>query len=202
MTSRSEYRLLLRQDNADLRLTQKGYDIGLVNQERYEQYLKRKDMIKEEIQRIKKVVIAPTEEVNEFLEKNKSSQIKSGVLLYDIMKRPEMNYELLGEIDTTRPELPRDVQEEAEIQIKYEGYIEKQMQQVEQYKKVESRKIPENINYDDVSSLRIEARQKLSKIRPDNIGQASRISGVSPADVSVLLIYLEQYRRKRESSVK
>lgn len=199
MTSRSEYRLLLRQDNADLRLTQKGYDIGLVTKDRYERYLMRKEMIKEEVKRIKKVVIAPTAETNAFFEKNNSSQIKSGVSLYDLMKRPEMNYELLGEVDLTRPELPWDVQEEAEIQIKYEGYIEKQLQQVEQYKKIESRKIPENINYDDVSSLRIEARQKLSRIRPENIGQASRISGVSPADITVLLIYLEQYKRKRES---
>lgn len=201
MTSRSEYRLLLRQDNADLRLTQKGWDIGLVTKERYEKYIERKEMIEKEVKRIKKVVVPPTDDNNKFLRDNNSSEIKSGVPLYDILKRPEMNYELLSAVDSDRPVLSRDVYEEAEIQIKYEGYIEKQLQQVEQYKKIESKKIPAQINYDDVSSLRIEARQKLSKIKPENIGQASRISGVSPADISMLLLYLEQLKRKREKSV-
>lgn len=201
MTSRSEYRLLLRQDNADLRLTQKGWDVGLVTKERYENYIKRKEEIEKEVKRIKKIVIPPTEENNKFLRENNSSEIKSGVLLYDLLKRPEMTYELLSKVDTERPVLSRDVCDEAEIQLKYEGYIEKQLQQVEQYKKIESKKIPTNINYDEVSSLRIEARQKLKKIKPENIGQASRISGVSPADISMLLLYLEQSKRKREKSI-
>lgn len=201
MTSRSEYRLLLRQDNADLRLTQKGWDIGLVTRERYENYIKRKEAIEKEVKRIKKVVIPPTEENNNFLRENNSSEIKSGILLYDLLKRPEMTYALLSKVDTDRPVLSRDVCDEAEIQIKYEGYIEKQIQQVEQYKKFESKKIPIQINYDEVSSLRIEARQKLKKIKPESIGQASRISGVSPADISMLLLYLEQQKRKREKGV-
>lgn len=197
MTSRAEYRLLLRQDNADLRLTQMGWNMGLVTEERYKKYLKRKDMIEEEIKRISKVIVSPTNETKEFLAKHNSTEIKSGISLYDLIKRPELNYELLKEIDKDRPNLPIDVWEEAQIQIKYKGYIEKQMQQVQQFKKLEAKKIPDDLDYNEVSSLRIEARQKLIKIKPENIGQASRISGVSPADISVLLIYIEQ-KRKRE----
>jgi tRNA uridine 5-carboxymethylaminomethyl modification enzyme len=197
MTSRAEYRLILRQDNADLRLTQKGYDVGLVTEERYEKYKKRKEMIEAEIKRIKKVVFPPSEEVNAFLLKYGSSEIKSGISFYELLKRTEMNYSIIGEIDKDRMELPSDVCEEVEIETKYEGYIEKQMQQVEQFKKLENRKIPDFVDYMNISGLRIEAQQKLSQIRPFNIGQASRISGVSPADISVLLVYLEQMRRRK-----
>ncbi|WP_156897885.1 tRNA uridine-5-carboxymethylaminomethyl(34) synthesis enzyme MnmG [Caloramator sp. ALD01] len=197
MTSRAEYRLLLRQDNADLRLTEKGYRVGLVTEERYQRYLKRKQAIEEEIQRIKKVILPPSEEVNEFLRKNNSSEIKSGIHLYDLIKRPELTYELTKAIDKERPDIPYDVAREVENQIKYDGYIQKQLQQVEQFKKIEQKRIPDFIDYNQIQGLRIEAQQKLSKIRPQNIGQASRISGVSPADISVLLIYLEQLRRKK-----
>ncbi|CDF58968.1 tRNA uridine-5-carboxymethylaminomethyl(34) synthesis enzyme MnmG [Thermobrachium celere] len=197
MTSRAEYRLLLRQDNADLRLTEKGYKVGLVTEERYQRYLKRKKAIEQEIERVKKIVLPPSEEVNDFLRRNNSSEIKSGIHLYDLIKRPEISYEATKEIDKDRPDIPFDVAREVENQIKYDGYIQKQMQQVEQFKKLEQKRIPEDIDYNDIQGLRIEARQKLSKIRPQNIGQASRISGVSPADISVLLIYLEQLRRKK-----
>jgi tRNA uridine 5-carboxymethylaminomethyl modification enzyme len=197
MTSRAEYRLLLRQDNADLRLTPKGYEIGLVTEERYQRYLRRKENIEKEIERLKKTVISPSEENNEVLRSIGSSEIKSGITLYELIKRPEITYENIKEIDKERPYLPKDVTEEVEIEIKYEGYIKKQIEQVEQFKKLESKKIPPYINYDDIQGLRLEARQKLSKIRPENIGQASRISGVSPADISVLLVYIEQIRRKK-----
>ncbi|MCX7694526.1 MAG: tRNA uridine-5-carboxymethylaminomethyl(34) synthesis enzyme MnmG [Caloramator sp.] len=197
MTSRAEYRLLLRQDNADLRLTEKGYRVGLVTEERYQRYLKRKQAIEDEIQRIKKVTLPPSEEVNDFLRRNNSSEIKSGIHLYDLIKRPELTYELTKEIDKDRPDIPYDVAREVENQIKYDGYIQKQLQQVEQFKKIEQKRIPDFIDYNQIQGLRIEAQQKLSKIRPQNIGQASRISGVSPADISVLLIYLEQMRRKK-----
>lgn len=197
MTSRAEYRLILRQDNADLRLTEKGYKAGLVSEERYQKYKKRKEMIDGELKRIKKVFFPPSDEVNAFLMKYGSSEIKSGISLFELIKRTEMNYFITVEIDKDRPELPYDVCEEVEIETKYEGYIEKQLQQVEQFKKLEKRKIPDFIDFDDISGLRIEAKQKLSQIKPENIGQASRISGVSPADISVLLIYLEQLRRKK-----
>ncbi|WP_040306497.1 tRNA uridine-5-carboxymethylaminomethyl(34) synthesis enzyme MnmG [Caloramator australicus] len=197
MTSRAEYRLLLRQDNADLRLTPKGYEIGLVTEERYQRYLRRKENIEKEIERLKKTVISPSEENNEVLRSIGSSEIKSGITLYELIKRPEITYENIEKIDKERPYLPKDVTEEVEIEIKYEGYIKKQIEQVEQFKKLELKKIPPYINYDDIQGLRLEARQKLSKIRPENIGQASRISGVSPADISVLLVYIEQIRRKK-----
>lgn len=197
MTSRAEYRLLLRQDNADLRLTEKGYEVGLVTEERYQRYLKRKQAIEAEIERVKGVVLSPSEEVNEFLRRNNSSEIKSGLKLYDLIKRPEISYEVTKEVDKDRPDIPFDVAREVENQIKYDGYIQKQLQQVEQFKKIEQKRIPDFINYEEIQGLRIEAKQKLSKIRPENIGQASRISGVSPADISVLLIYLEQIRRKK-----
>lgn len=197
MTSRAEYRLILRQDNADLRLTEKGYEVGLVTEERYQKYKERKRMIEEELKRIKRVFLSPSDEVNKFLRNHESSEIKSGISLSELMKRTEMNYEVTSEIDRDRPCLPPDVCEEVEIETKYEGYIEKQLQQVEQFKKLEKRKIPDYVDFQDISGLRIEAKQKLSQIKPENIGQASRISGVSPADISVLLVYLEQLRRKR-----
>jgi tRNA uridine 5-carboxymethylaminomethyl modification enzyme len=197
MTSRAEYRLLLRQDNADMRLTEIGYTMGLVSAFRYNKYLNRKIKIEKEIERIKKYIIPPSSEVLELLSEINSSEIKSGISLYELIKRPEVTYALTKKIDVLRPELPLDVCEEVEIEIKYKGYIEKQLLQVEQFKKLEMKKIPKSLDYNLVTSLRIEAKQKLGQIKPENIGQASRISGVSPADISVLLIYLEQMRRKK-----
>ena len=197
MTSRAEYRLLLRQDNADLRLTEIGYNVGLISKERYEKFLEKKRKIEEEIDRVEKTVIKPTETVNEFLEKNNSSKISSGVKLADLLRRTELNYELLKEIDENRGEIPEDVAEEVEIEVKYKGYIKLQQNQVEKFKKKKKKKLPEDINYESIKGLRLEARQKLNQIRPSSVGQASRISGVSPADISVLLIFLEQQRKDR-----
>ena len=197
MTSRAEYRLLLRQDNADLRLTEIGYNVGLISKERYEKFLEKKRKIEEEIDRVEKTVIKPTETVNEFLEKNNSSKISSGVKLADLLRRTELNYELLKEIDENRGEIPEDVANEVEIEVKYKGYIKLQQNQVEKFKKLETKKLPEDINYESIKGLRLEARQKLNQIRPSSVGQASRISGVSPADISVLLIFLEQQRKDR-----
>ena len=196
MTSRAEYRLLLRQDNADLRLTELGHEIGLISDERYEVFLNKKKNIENEIERIKKLTIKPTEQVNKFLEENNSSTIKAGVKLADLLKRTELNYDKLSIIDIERPELSKAEAQEVEIQVKYEGYIKMQEEQVKKFKKLEDKKLSENINYDEIKGLRIEARQKLNKVKPLSIGQASRISGVSPADVSVLLIYLERQKRK------
>ena len=196
MTSRAEYRLLLRQDNADLRLTELGHEVGLISDERYEKFLSKKRNIENEIERIKKLTIKPTEQVNKLLEENNSSTIKAGVKLADLLKRTELNYEKLSAIDPERPELSKAEAQEVEIQVKYEGYIKMQEEQVKKFKKLEDKKLSEDINYDDIKGLRIEARQKLNKVKPLSIGQASRISGVSPADVSVLLIYLEQQKRK------
>ena len=196
MTSRAEYRLLLRQDNADLRLTELGHKVGLISDERYEKFLSKKRNIENEIERIKKLTIKPTEQVNKLLEENNSSPIKAGVKLADLLKRTELNYEKLSEIDPERPGLSKAEAQEVEIQVKYEGYIKMQEEQVKKFKKLEDKKLSEDINYDDIKGLRIEARQKLNKVKPLSIGQASRISGVSPADVSVLLIYLEQQKRK------
>lgn len=197
MTSRAEYRLLLRQDNADMRLTQKGYEIGLVSEERYNIFLDKKSKISEEMERIKKYIILPTKENNDILKELNSAEIKSGISLYELLKRPEMNYKNTSKLDYSRPNLLDEIFEEVEIETKYKGYIEKQLQQVEQFKKIEEKKIPKYIDYDEIKGLRIEAKQKLSRIRPENIGQASRISGVSPADISVLLVYIEQVRRKK-----
>ena len=197
MTSRAEYRLLLRQDNADLRLTKIGYEAGLINDERYERLLKKERQIKEEEERLDHVNIGAGKETQELLESLGSSTLKSGASIKELIRRPELNYMVLAPIDPGRPSLPMDVQEQVNINIKYEGYIKRQMSQVKQFKKMEKKRIPENIDYDDVGSLRIEARQKLAKIRPSSIGQASRISGVSPADISVLLIYLEQMHHRR-----
>ena len=196
MTSRAEYRLLLRQDNADLRLTELGHEVGLISDERYEKFLSKKRNIENEIERIKKLTIKPTEQVNKLLEENNSSPIKAGVKLADLLKRTELSYEKLSEIDPERPELSKAEAQEVEIQVKYEGYIKMQEEQVKKFKRLEDKKLSEDINYDDIKGLRIEARQKLNKVKPLSIGQASRISGVSPADVSVLLIYLEQQKRK------
>ena len=197
MTSRAEYRLLLRQDNAHLGLKEIGYNVGLISKERYEKFLEKKRKIEEEIDRVEKTVIKPTETVNEFLEKNNSSKISSGVKLADLLRRTELNYELLKEIDENRGEIPEDVAEEVEIEVKYKGYIKLQQNQVEKFKKLETKKLPEDINYESIKGLRLEARQKLNQIRPSSVGQASRISGVSPADISVLLIFLEQQRKDR-----
>lgn len=193
MTSRSEYRLLLRQDNADERLTPVGHRIGLISDERYERFLKKQELIEAEIKRIRTVTVPPRL-ANPVLEKYDSTPIKTGIKLAELIKRPELDYEKLAPADPGRPELPYAVAEEAEIKLKYEGYIKRQIQQAEQFEKLESRLLPEDADYDEVYGLRLEARQKLSKIRPKSIGQASRISGVSPADVSVLLIWLESRR--------
>lgn len=190
MTSRSEYRLLLRQDNADLRLTPKGHKIGLISDERYAKFLAKKEAIEKEIARAKATVIPPSDEVNALLESVNSSPIKSGVHLSELIKRPELDYKILAPIDKDRPKLNKYVEEQAYIQIKYEGYIKKQLDQVEQFKKLENKKIPEEIDFSKIHGLRLEARQKLAKFKPHSIGQASRISGVSPSDINVLLIYL------------
>ena len=194
MTSRAEYRLLLRQDNADLRLTDIGHDIGLISDERYEKFLEKKEKVKREIKRIKNTTIKPTEKVNEFLTKYNTSNISNGVKLADLLKRSELTYKNLGEIDDERPNLSDEIVEEVEIQVKYEGYIKLQEEQVKKFKKLEQKLLPLDIDYSELKGLRLEARQKLNKIKPNSVGQASRISGVSPADISVLLIYLEQQK--------
>ena len=195
MTSRAEYRLLLRQDNADERLTKKGYEIGLVTEERYKRYKDKKQRIENEIERLKALKITPKVEINEALENIGSVSLKIPTTLYELLRRTELNYDNTLFLDTDRPVLRKETKDYVETVIKYEGYIQKQIAQVEQFKKLENRKIPNDINYDDVRSLRIEARQKLNRIRPDSIGQASRISGVSPADINVLLIYLMAYNK-------
>lgn len=197
MTSRAEYRLLLRQDNADLRLREKGYQVGLISKEQYDYVLKKRELIAEEVERLKNVSIGAAKSNQEFLERHGSSTLKTGTNLAELMCRPELSYEILAELDPERKELPADVIEQVEIEIKYEGYIERQLRQVNQFKKMEKKLIPETLNYDDVPSLRLEARQKLKNFHPVSIGQASRISGVSPADISVLLVYLEQFYSKK-----
>ena len=196
MTSRAEYRLLLRQDNADLRLTEYGHEIGLISDERYNKFLKKKREIEEEIERLKKTNVKPNAENNAFLKKYGTTEITAGVKLAELLKRTELTYEILGEIDKNRPELDRQVREEVEIMVKYEGYIEMQKRQVEGFKKLEKKLLPEDIDYNEIKGIRLEARQKLNKYKPYSLGQASRISGVSPADISVLLIYLEGLKRK------
>ena len=191
MTSRAEYRLLLRQDNADIRLTKIGHEVGLIGEERYQKLLEKEKLIREEMRRVEHTNIGTSEKVQEVLEKYESTPLNSGTTLAELIRRPELSYEKLDEIDEKRPDLPFDVREQVDINIKYDGYIKRQMRQVEQFKKLENKKIPENINYDEIQSLRLEAKQKLNEIRPSSIGQASRISGVSPADVSVLLVYLK-----------
>lgn len=191
MTSRAEYRLLLRQDNADLRLRKKGWEVGLIDDETYHKLQEKERRIQEEIERVEHVTVGGSAEVQSLLESLNSTLLKSGTTIAELIRRPELNYKVLAPIDKERPELPEDVCEQVEINIKYDGYIRRQMKQVEQFKKLEQKKLPEDIDYEDVGSLRIEARQKLEAYRPVSIGQASRISGVSPADISVLLVYLE-----------
>ena len=197
MTSRAEYRLLLRQDNADLRLTKIGHEVGLIDEQKYENLLLKEKQIEKEIERMEKLTVGASKDVQNLLESLGSSTLKSSATMAELIRRPELNYMALEPIDEERPELDDQVQEQVNINIKYEGYIKRQLSQVKQFKKMEKRRIPETINYEDVGSLRIEAKQKLSKIRPASIGQASRISGVSPADISVLLIYLEQMHHRR-----
>lgn len=196
MTSRAEYRLLLRQDNADLRLTEIGHSIGLISDDRYDRFLIKKQNIEKEIERMRNTIIKPTEEVNLFLKNNNTSPISTGVRLSELIKRPELNYNILAQIDMNRPILTKQEAEEVNISLKYEGYINLENEQVERFKKLENKKLPEDINYEEIKGLRLEARQKLNKVRPLSVGQASRISGVSPADISVLLIYLETINRK------
>ncbi|WP_284071437.1 tRNA uridine-5-carboxymethylaminomethyl(34) synthesis enzyme MnmG [Clostridiisalibacter paucivorans] len=195
MTSRVEYRLTLRQDNADLRLTHKGYGVGLVSEERYEKVKNKKDSVNREIERLKEIKITPTKENNEILKDLGTNILKKPTFLYDLIKRPELGYEMLSKLDKERPQLNREIRMQVETQIKYEGYIKKQQKQINQFKKLESKKLSQDIDYEDIKGLRLEARQKLNKMKPDSVGQASRISGVSPADINVLLVYLEQQNR-------
>ena len=194
MTSRSEYRLILRQDNADVRLTPLGREIGLISDDRWERYLNKQELKKEEYKRIKSTVFAPTDELNNILVSRETSPVETGVRMIDLLKRPQINYECLSSIDVDRPNIDRNIFEQVEIEIKYEGYINKQLEQVEKMRKLEKKKLPENVDYTTVTGLRLEAQEKLNKVKPENIGQASRISGVSPADISVLLIWLSQKR--------
>ncbi len=196
MTSRAEYRLLLRQDNADLRLRQIGYEVGLVSEETYQAVLRKKEMIETEIARLKNTIVGASAKIQDFLMRHDSAPLKTGASLAELICRPELTYEMLSEIDTERKPLPTDVKEQVEIEVKYEGYIDRQLKQVEHYKKMEKRKIPADLDYNEIGSLRLEARQKLIAYQPISVGQASRISGVSPADISVLLVYLESHRGK------
>lgn len=198
MTSRAEYRLLLRQDNADLRLMKIGYEIGLINENRYQKLLEKEEMINREINRVNHTNVGTSEKVQQLLDLYGSTRLTSGTTMAELIRRPELSYEKLRDIDEERPELPWDVEEQVNINIKYEGYIRRQMKQVEQFRKLENRKIPEDIDYDQIQSLRIEAKQKLTEIRPASIGQASRISGVSPADISVLLVYLSAAKKSSD----
>ena len=198
MTSRAEYRLLLRQDNADERLTPIGYEVGLISEERYKRFLEKQRLIEEEKERIRSVTVGPKPEIQEFLIIHGSTPLKSGVRLSELLKRPELNYDSLAEIDTGRPEIDAEAAHEAAIQIKYEGYIKQQLSQVKEFKKLENRLLPEDIDYSQIRGLRIEAAQKLNDIKPLNIGHAFRIAGVSPADISVLMIYLEQLKREEK----
>ena len=195
MTSRAEYRLLLRQDNADIRLAKHGYEVGLLSKEQYEAVLNKVELIEKEIDRLKQVTIGGNEKVNNLLTSLNSTPLNNGISLAELIRRPELNYEVVESLDPNRPELRYDVKEQVNINLKYEGYISRELRQVEHFKKLEGKLIPEDINYDDIGSLRIEARQKLKSYAPRSIGQASRISGVSPADISVLLVYMEQKRR-------
>ncbi|MBR3439359.1 MAG: tRNA uridine-5-carboxymethylaminomethyl(34) synthesis enzyme MnmG, partial [Clostridia bacterium] len=195
MTSRSEYRLVLRQDNADRRLSQLGYEIGLISEERYKEFCEKLRLIEEERQRVEGITIAPSEELNKLLISRETSPMTTGIRLVELLRRPQLDYDALTPFDTTRPNLPASIFEQVGLDIKYEGYIKHQQQQINEMRRLEVRRLPEDINYNEITGLRLEAAEKLSKIRPENIGQASRISGVSPADVTVLLIYLEREGR-------
>ncbi|MBR6005872.1 MAG: FAD-dependent oxidoreductase, partial [Clostridia bacterium] len=195
MTSRSEYRLVLRQDNADRRLTQLGYDIGLISEERYNEFCEKLRLIEEERQRVEGITIAPSEELNKLLISRETSPMTTGIRLVELLRRPQLDYDALAPFDKTRPDLPAAIFEQVGLDIKYEGYIKHQRQQINEMRRLEVRRLPEDINYNEITGLRLEAAEKLSRIRPENIGQASRISGVSPADVTVLLIYLEREGR-------
>ena len=192
MPSRAEYRLLLRQDNADLRLTEIGHNVGLINQERFDRFQNKRKNIENEIKRLRELIVKPSEEVNKILEENNTTELSTGTKMAELLKRTELNYDLLEPIDKDRPDLSYQEKQEVEIQIKYEGYIKMQEAQVEKFKKLESKILPENIDYEQIKGISLEGRQKLNKFKPHSIGQASRISGVSPADISVLLIYLQQ----------
>lgn len=198
MTSRAEYRLLLRQDNADLRLSKNGYHIGLISQERYDWVVEKERLIAREVERIEHLNIGANAAVQKLLEEHQSTPLKTGTTLAELIRRPELSYEDLAEIDVERPQLARDVIEQVNIHVKYDGYIKRQMKQVKEFKKLENKKLPENFDYDEIKSLRIEAKQKLNLYQPVNVGQASRIAGVSPADISVLLVYLEQWNRRQK----
>lgn len=200
LTSRAEYRLLLRHDNADLRLTEMGHSIGLINEDRYQRFLAKKDAVEAEKERLSSIILKPSNEVQELIRSIGGSELKDGIRASDLLKRPEMNYELLEKLTPSEVELSADIKEQVEIQIKYEGYIEKSLQQVERLKKMENKKIPDNIDYDAISGLATEARQKLKQIKPLSLAQASRISGVNPADISILLVYLEQGKIARVSN--
>ena len=196
MTSRAEYRLLLRQDNADLRLTKIGHDVGLISDERYERFLKKKENIEKEIERLRKLTVKPDKNVNDFLKNKGTSELTTGTKMAELLKRTEIKYEDLKEIDSDTPELTKQEKEEVEIQIKYEGYIKLQEAQVEKFKKLEEKILPEELDYEKIKGISLEGRQKLNKFKPHSIGQASRISGISPADISVLLVYLKQKTNK------
>ena len=197
MTSRSEYRLILRQDNADERLTPMGYRLGLIGEDRWQRFNKKQELIKEETERVRRTVIAPSEKLSAILVSRETSDVTTGIRLIDLLKRPELNYEALTEIDTNRPDLPRDIFEQVEIAVKYDGYIKKQLSAVESMRKLENKLLPTEIDYKTITGLRLEAQEKLNAVRPLNIGQASRISGVSPADVNVLMIYLMKQNHRR-----
>lgn len=197
MTSRAEYRLMLRQDNADMRLTEIGHEIGLISEERYQKFLLKKQQIAEEMERVEQTFVGTSEKVQQFMKEHNSTLLTSGVSLGELIRRPELDYEMLAVIDKDRPALDEQVTEQVNINIKYEGYIKRQLQQIAQFKKLEKKQIPEDLNYDDIKSLRKEACQKLKELRPVNVGQAGRISGVSPADINVLVVYIEQYHRSK-----
>ena len=197
MTSRSEYRLILRQDNADERLTPIGYEVGLISEDRYQRFLHKQELIAQEKNRVAKTVISPSKTLTDILVSRETSDVTTGIRLIELLKRPELNYEALAPVDVDRPDLPADVFEQVEIAVKYEGYIKKQLASVENMRKLESKLLPDDINYDDITGLRLEAREKLSSVRPLNIGQASRISGVSPADINVLMIYLMKQKGRK-----
>ena len=197
MTSRSEYRLILRQDNADERLTPLGYQLGLIGEDRWQRYLQKQELIRQEHERVKRTVIPPSQELSDILVSRETSDVKTGIRLIDLLKRPELSYDALTAVDVTRPELPAAVFEQVEIAIKYEGYIKKQLSAVESMRKLENKLLPDDIDYKTVTGLRLEAQEKLNAVRPLNIGQASRISGVSPADVNVLMIYMVKQAHRR-----